>query len=512
MSGIEQLGRMAALLDRSVVAGMLIILILIVRMLRARVPKHTFAALWCVVLIRLLCPYTLEVPFSLFSIFGRTRMEMVRAVADQINRSARVLYVSVPFGAHTASGEPVVSVTPVRLIWTIGFLLCITYFVCTAVRAGKRLKGADASEDPRLSSFAKQHHGRIAVRASDQLHAPLVRGVLRPALVLPQSVLDTGGDALAYVLTYASIHVRGGYALLRALLVLSVCVHWFNPLCWVMLVIMNRDMELLCDALTVRRCGEAARSAYRALLLQMEEPRSRLLPLANGFSRGALEERVSALMMRPYASVAGQIAGVVLVALAATSMTGTAPAGVKPPVMEVMEVQENAVGESLTGEDTTWTVGEEVAQGFYVVSGTANATLTLENQSGRLFYHMEAILERAGERKFVIYLADGTRVRFEGKSLLTPITHGKVISDKTATVYIGSGLFRAGASIPVGVYSVSAAPGMGMGTCLIYEVSADGKTTTEVQRIPLREMKTTAIQLQEGQILEIRSAMLECNG
>ena len=51
-----------------------------------------------------------------------------------------------------------------------------------------------------------------------------------------------------------------------------------------------------------------------------------------------------------------------------------------------------------------------------------------------------------------------------------------------------------------------------MGTCLIYEVSADGKTTTEVQRIPLREMKTTAIQLQEGQILEIRSAMLECNG
>ena len=151
-------------------------------------------------------------------------------------------------------------------------------------------------------------------------------------------------------------------------------------------------------------------------------------------------------------------------------------------------------------------------EGFYVVTGEEEAGVEIQTASGSVEYAMEDVHARVGERKFVLYLAEGMHVRFTGASVLTPITRGKVISDKTATVYIGSGMFRAGASIPVGVYRLSAAPGLGEGMCLVYDVEADGKTTREVGRIALTETESQTVRLTEGQILEIRSGVLECNG
>ena len=64
-----------------------------------------------------------------------------------------------------------------------------------------------------------------------------------------------------------------------------LCVHWFNPLVWVMYILANRDIELSCDEAVVRLFGENAKTDYAQALISMEETRSGLTPLCNNVCR-----------------------------------------------------------------------------------------------------------------------------------------------------------------------------------------------------------------------------------
>lgn len=513
MSGVEHLGRMAALIDRSAVSAILIMLILIVRMLKGSMPKHTFMVLWSIVLVRLLCPWSLDVPFSLFSIFGRTRTGMVNTVADLINEEASSLYMAVALKRLGAPGTALVPIAPVRVIWCIGFVLCGALFGCAYLIAYRRYGHSPRAKHAQIDAFFASHpiHRHVRVGVSDRIQAPMTVGILRPVILLPRRVLDEGGETLDYSLMYAYLHLKQWNSLFKTLMVFALCMHWFNPLCWIMLIASSRDMEILCDALMLRRGGEKARMVYPQMLLGMQEKRSLIMPFCNGFSRSALEERISSMMLRPYAAVPGKIFSVCIVALACTVMTNATPHPVREFV-EAIEAPVGAVGVSRGGEDESWLVGKDVAEGFYVVNGEANASVTIVAGTGEMRCDMDEIVQRIGESEFVIYLTDGMEVLFDGRSVLTPITRGKVISDKTATVYIGSGMFRAGASIPVGIYSVGTAPGLSEGMCLIYELSEDETSSTELERMTLSPEHNCMIQLKEGQVIEVRGGMLECNG
>ena len=85
---------------------------------------------------------------------------------------------------------------------------------------------------------------------------------------------------LAFVLTHEMAHIRRFDALSKLLLAAAACLHWFNPLVWVMLVLANRDLELSCDAAVVRLYGAEARAPYARTLLELEARRSRFLPCA----------------------------------------------------------------------------------------------------------------------------------------------------------------------------------------------------------------------------------------
>ena len=92
-----------------------------------------------------------------------------------------------------------------------------------------------------------------------------------------------------------------------------LCVHWFNPLVWVMYVLANRDIELSCDEAVVRLFGENTKAAYARTLISMEETRSGLAPLCNNFSKNAIEERITAIMKMKKTSIAAVLLAAVLV-------------------------------------------------------------------------------------------------------------------------------------------------------------------------------------------------------
>ena len=88
---------------------------------------------------------------------------------------------------------------------------------------------------------------------------------------------------------------------LKFLTAIALCIHWFNPMVWVLYILFNRDIELACDECVISRFG--GRSAYARMLISMEERKNRFAPFCNNFSKNAIEERIKSIMKMKKASV-----------------------------------------------------------------------------------------------------------------------------------------------------------------------------------------------------------------
>lgn len=102
--------------------------------------------------------------------------------------------------------------------------------------------------------------------ACSGLEVPMLTGLVAPALMLPQNASPE--DGLDYALLHELIHYRRRDIWLKALVMLTVSVHWFNPVMWLMVRQVDRDIELACDEMALTVLPEEERLAYGETILQ----------------------------------------------------------------------------------------------------------------------------------------------------------------------------------------------------------------------------------------------------
>lgn len=98
------------------------------------------------------------------------------------------------------------------------------------------------------------------------LEVPMLTGLVAPVLMLPQDASPE--DGLDYALLHELIHYRRRDIWLKALVMLTVSVHWFNPVMWLMVCQVDRDIELACDEAALTVLPEEERLAYGETILQ----------------------------------------------------------------------------------------------------------------------------------------------------------------------------------------------------------------------------------------------------
>lgn len=299
-----------------------------------RLPKKTFLALWLAALIRLLIPFSIPSAFSVFTLLGKAGFSYS---SGQLNTAAEVAVAApsvVQAGppAEVAAGGPEVSVSPALLIWIAGMAALGIWFTASYFRYYKKFKTSLPASHPHVEAWLGSHKTirRIQVRVSDRIAAPLTYGVFRPVILLPRG-MDYGCEQkLDYVLTHELVHIRRFDVLTKILLAAALCIHWFNPLVWVMYILANRDLELACDETVVRASGRASASSYAMTLINMQE-RSRMSPLHSGFSRYAIEERIRAIMKTKRTTLMGILIAFLIIAGTATAFATSATTTEAPP-------------------------------------------------------------------------------------------------------------------------------------------------------------------------------------
>lgn len=297
------------LLQMSISGGVMILVIAAVRALgHRRLPKAVFPALWAVAVLRLLLPFSIPSPTSVYTY--APAYVPVRTV-----QTGPAFPPLQPVNPDAVFVEAPVAVSPWTVVWAVGLGLCLLYFVIGYLRTHRELRSACPVESEAIRNILHAFPLRrtVTVRQSDRAAVPMTYGLLRPVILLPAGLAQTDDETLAYVLTHELTHIRRFDGVFKLLLALAFCIHWFNPAVWLLFTLCNRDIELSCDEAVVRRLPGDPRAGYAKALIALEAEKSGLSPLYNSFSKTAIEARIQAIMQYKKATAAAALCALVLI-------------------------------------------------------------------------------------------------------------------------------------------------------------------------------------------------------
>lgn len=403
-----------SILQMSVSAGMLVIVIVIIRAVALnRLPKTMFCVLWGVALCRLLIPVPIPSRFSVYSIIGA----VVERLPSYTAASAAVEN-SVPIVGPTGAAERIVppvqeqafSVSPPTVIWLAGMFTALIFFAVVYLKNHRELRFALPLRDGFLDEWFAEHRllRPIAILQSDRITTPVAVGIVRPRIILPKYMNMDDKQLLRYVLTHEYYHIRRFDTLWKLISAFALCLHWFNPLVWVMFILINRDVELACDEMVLRRFGADTRTAYACSIIGMAEKRRNLSPLYSGFSKNAAEERIVSIMKYKKSTITAIVLAVVLVAGVTTAFaTGSTvnerpddmiPVATETPValdLSYLPVLEGKSYIDLTGEGKIQVTGSEL-ENYQLFTNSTNITVSIPkdvNVSGEFILYCTEIDE-----------------------------------------------------------------------------------------------------------------------
>ena len=289
------------ILQMSLAGGVMILVITVIRALAIeRLPKKTFLALWAAALVRLLAPVSLPSALSIYSLLARRAPAAAEWTAAPAlpGLPAETGAAAAAAAAQQTAAAPAAQPPVWAIVWAVGAAVCAAVFAVAYGRCCREFRASFPVESEVTRRWLQSHPLRrtVAIRQSGRISSPLTFGVLRPVILMPKKTDWTDEAALRYVLEHEFVHIQRFDVLSKHLLIAAVCVHWFNPLVWVMYVLANRDLELSCDETVLRRFGGDVRAAYARVLIRMEAARGGFAPLCNHFGKNAIEERITAIM------------------------------------------------------------------------------------------------------------------------------------------------------------------------------------------------------------------------
>ena len=332
----------------------LILLILLVRYLfRKKLPPCLQYALWLVVALRLLLPFSISgTAVSILNLLP----QQDRIWEDQENRTGQTTYerkeepddipeeadlVSLPGeaavgkNAEAENGKEKTGTVKTEKeegiesffsnvknmdiskvfkgLWLLGAGVCGSIFLFINLDYRRKLGRSRKS----ISSEKLPVMCEIPVYETQMTSAPCLFGLLFPAIYVREDTVKEEKTFL-FVLCHEHTHYRQHdhwWALVR---IGCICVHWFNPLVWLAFGLSRQDAEMACDERTLRILGDKARVDYGKTLLELSVEKDfainslRISTTMSGSAR-QMKERLVMIVKAPVRTIGIQILMLILV-------------------------------------------------------------------------------------------------------------------------------------------------------------------------------------------------------
>lgn len=184
-------------------------------------------------------------------------------------------------------------------IYLLGIAVTAGILLLQKYRYAKKLRNSLLIEhNETINSILREMNmAHNLVFSNDEIASPLVRGLLVPRIYLPTRMDFGNTELLRNILAHETMHIRRRDNWIKAVMLLTLCLNWFNPLVWLMARCLSSDLETACDESVLRACqDEDARKNYAFSLLSMAVTAARSSLLYSAFSKTEVEKRIQRIL------------------------------------------------------------------------------------------------------------------------------------------------------------------------------------------------------------------------
>lgn len=272
-------------LSLSLSGSIFILLLLLIRhFFSEKLSKRWQYYIWLVVIVRLLLPFTPSV-----SLVGNIFEDIEQYMEEE----------SVPYSSINTSNNAQSEVddtedmawmdtedqsfepeeetqTDSENLWAIWLVVAVILFIRKVTIYQSFVKYLHAGCMPvteiepleALGRAMEQNHikARVELHKNNLISSPLLIGFFHPCIVVP--ALNVPEESFYYTILHELTHYKRGDMFYKWLLQFTICMHWFNPLIYLMQHEIERECELSCDEHIISGLNNIEQRKYGDTLLE----------------------------------------------------------------------------------------------------------------------------------------------------------------------------------------------------------------------------------------------------
>lgn len=367
-------------LSLSLSGSIFILLLLLIRhFFSEKLSKRWQYYIWLVVIVRLLLPFTPSVSL-VGNIFDDIEqyMEEESVPYSSINTSNNAQSEvddtedMAWMDTEDQSFEPEEETqTDSENLWAIWLVVAVILFIRKVTIYQSFVKYLHAGCMPvteiepleALGRAMEQNHikARVELHKNNLISSPLLIGFFHPCIVVP--ALNVPEESFYYTILHELTHYKRGDMFYKWLLQFTICMHWFNPLVYLMQHEIERECELSCDEHIISGLNNIEQRKYGDTLLEAVKMngiyKNSLASVTLIGSKEILKERLKSIMSykkkRSKLTVAATVFATVLICVG-VNVTGAYAAP--------MNREEVSLNSSVTVEEKQYSL-EDLAKQYY---------------------------------------------------------------------------------------------------------------------------------------------------
>lgn len=274
-----------SVLNMSITGSVVIAAVVIVRLMLRKLPKKYAYMLWSVVGFRLCIPFSFKAFISIF------QFNPIKEQTGYISDGHIMSYVPV---ADTYADNVQSAVPPATVFAEASDKITLTDvlpYIWIAVAVVMLIYAA-------VSYFILKNNLKTSVRYKDNIYqserilSPFILGIFKPKIFIP---FDINEEYLQYVIAHERCHLKRRDNVVKLFAFILLCVHWYNPFCWLAFYLMNKDMEMSCDERVIKDNPEI-KKVYSFALLSFAVDNKIPSPASLCFGEGSVKGRIKNIL------------------------------------------------------------------------------------------------------------------------------------------------------------------------------------------------------------------------
>ena len=277
------------ILEASLSASLIIVLILIARLLLKSAPKKYSYFLWSAVFLRLLLftgfysPVSLGVKLDIEGYnlsrkginLASSSNAFINTVKDSFSDNSAVQQVTAKNEVIAAFNWEVF-INFFKYLWLLGFIGILIFGIVRTILLNRKLKA---------SVYFKDN-----IYICDYIDTAFVKGVFKPKIYLSSKVSE---EEARFIIFHENFHLKRHDNVFKFIAFLLLSINWFNPFVWIFFIFFTCDMELSCDDAVLSYFGQEDKEGYIKSILDLTLKRTKNFTPALFFGECNLKSRLT---------------------------------------------------------------------------------------------------------------------------------------------------------------------------------------------------------------------------